>query len=252
MDSIMRMLVCAAALGLMTYSANAAEIRVVAPGFVYNSALKDLAADFTKETGVNVIVSEDGMNVIVGHIKSATPAADVIALPADLMNTLYLDGGVVAGSYTPLGRDELGLAVRKGAVHPDISTIDKLATALKGASAVMVNDPKAGTMQGVIIDGILKKPEFADVKVMPVSKGEGAGALARGEGEMAIQLVPEIQNKPQIELVAPLPVELGGHMDAILAVSARSTNQKDALAFVKFLTQPHARAAWQAKGLKPF
>src|ERR1700760_1936843 len=127
---------------LLTTAAHAAELRVVAPGFVYNAALKELAADFTKKTGVNVIVSEDGMNVIVGHIKSATPAADVIALPADLMNTLYLDGGIVPGSYTPLGRDELGLAVKKGAAHPDISTIDKLAAALKSGT-VEVNDPKA-------------------------------------------------------------------------------------------------------------
>ena len=90
-----------------------------------------------------------------------------------------------------------------------------------------MNDPKAGTMQGVIIDGILKRPEFAGVHVVPVSKGEGAGALARGEGDMAIQLVPEILNKPPIDLVAPLPVELGGHMDAILAVSARSSRSEE-------------------------
>jgi molybdate transport system substrate-binding protein len=246
----MRLLAAAALLAVMT-TAQAAEIRVVAPGFVYNSALKDLAADFTRQTGVNVIVSEDGMNVIVGHIKTATPAADVIALPADLMNTLYLDGGIVPGSYKPLGRDELGLAVKKGAPKPDISTVDKLAAALK-TGTVMVNDPKAGTMQAVIIDGILKRPEFAGVKAVPVSKGEGAGALARGEGDMAIQLVPEILNKPPIDLVAPLPVELGGHMDAILAVSARAANQKDALAFINFLTRPEARVAWTAKGMKPF
>ena len=233
-------------------TAHAADIRIVAPGFVYNSALKELAADYTKKTGVNVIVGEDGMNVIVGHIKTATPAAEVIALPADLMNTLYLDGGIVAGSYTPLGRDELGLAVKKGAAHPDISTIDRLAAVLKAAGAVEVNDPKAGTMQAVIIDGILKRPEFAGVHVVPVAKGEGAGALARGEGDLAIQLVPEILNKPQIDLVAPLPVELGGHMDAILAVSSRSANQKDALAFVKFLASAEARSAWAAKGMKPF
>ena len=245
----MRLLIAAL---LATTAAHAADIRVVAPGFVYNSALKELAADFTKKTGVNVIVSEDGMNVIVGHIKTATPAADVIALPADLMNTLYLDGGIVAGSYTPLGRDELGLAVKKGAAHPDISTVDKLAAVLKAAGAVEVNDPKGGTMQAVIIDDILKRPEFAGVHVVPVSKGEGAGALARGEGDLAIQLVPEILNKPQIELVAPLPVELGGHMDAILAVSSRSTDPKGALAFVKFLASPEARSAWKAKGMKPF
>src|SRR5438128_2607849 len=117
----MRLLLSAALLAMSMASANAADIRVVAPGFVYNGALKELAADFSKKTGVNVIVSEAGMNVIVNQIKTATPAADVIALPADLMNTLYLDGGIVPGSYTPLGRDELGLAVKKGAPHPDIS-----------------------------------------------------------------------------------------------------------------------------------
>ncbi|HEY1876534.1 MAG TPA: substrate-binding domain-containing protein, partial [Rhizomicrobium sp.] len=77
-------------------------------------------------------------------------------------------------------------------------------------------------------------------------------ALARGEGDMAIQLVPEILNKPPIDLVAPLPVELGGHMDAILAVSKRSSDQKNAMAFIKFLASQEARSAWVAKGLKPF
>jgi len=248
----MRLLLSAALLAALTASANAAEIRVLSPGFVYNSALKDLAADFTKKTGVNVIVSEGGMNVIVDQIKTATPAADVIALPADLMNTLYLDGGILAGSYTPLGRDELALAVKKGAPHPDISTVDKLAVVLKSAQAVEVNDPRGGTMQAVIIDSILKRPEFAGAHVVPVAKGEGAGALAGGEGDMAIQLVPEILNKPPIDLVAPLPVELGGHMDAILAVSSRTADPKNALAFVRFLTRPEARAAWTAKGMKPF
>jgi molybdate transport system substrate-binding protein len=248
----MRLLLSAALLALTATNALAADIRVFAPGFVYNSALKELAADFTKQTGVNVIVTEVGMNVILNRIKTDMPAADVVALPSDLMNTLALDGGIVTASYTPLGRDELGLAVKKGAPKPDISTVEKLAAVLKSAQAVMVNDPKGGTMQGVMIDTLLKRPEFAGVHVVPVAKGEGAGALARGEGDMAIQLVPEILNKPPIDLVAPLPAELGGHMDAMLAVSSRSTDQKNALAFIKFLTTPQAKAAWTAKGMKPF
>jgi molybdate transport system substrate-binding protein len=248
----MRLLLSATLLAVLTISAQAADIRVVAPGFVYNAALKDLALAFGKKTGVNVIVAEAGMNVIVNQIKTATPPADVIALPADLMNTLYLDGGIVRGSYTPLGRDELGLAVKKGAPKPDISTVEKLVAVLKSGGTVEVNDPKGGTMQGAIIGGILSRPEFAGVHVVSPARGEGAAALARGEGDMAIQLVPEILNKPQIELVAPLPAELGGHMDAILAVSSRTTNQKDALAFVQFLASPENRGAWAAKGLKPF
>jgi molybdate transport system substrate-binding protein len=168
------------------------------------------------------------------------------------MNTLMLDGGIVKESYTPLGRDELGLAVRKGAPHPDISTVAKLAAVLKAGGKIMINSPTGGTMQGQIIGTILTRPEFAGVDAVPVTKGEGAAALARGEGDMAIQLVPEIYNKPQIELVAPLPAELGGHMDGILAVTSRAANRKDALAFIKFVTGAEARKAWIAKGMKPF
>ncbi|MDB5739486.1 MAG: molybdate transporter periplasmic protein [Alphaproteobacteria bacterium] len=237
---------------MLAGSAQAGEIRIISPGLIYNAALDQLAADYKKQTGNTVINIHGTMDKIIGQAKTDTPPADIVGLPTDLMNTLVLDGGIVPGSYTLLGRGELALAVKKGAPHPDISTIDKLAAVLKHASAVMINDPKGGTMQGILIDGLLKRPEFAGVHVVPSSRGEGAAALARGEGEMAIQLVQEILNKPEIELVAPLPVELGGHMDAVLAVSARSADPKTALDFIRFLTRPEARAAWTAKGMKPF
>ena len=240
------------ALVLLATSANAAEIRIISPGLVYNAALDELSADYKTQTGNTVISIHGTMDKIIGQAKSDTPPADVVGLPTDLMNTLVLDGGTLPGTYTLLARGELGLAVKKGAPHPDISTIAKLAAVLKGASAVMVNDPKGGTLQGVMIDGLLKRAEFAGVHVVPSSKGEGAAALARGEGEMAIQLVQEILNKPEIELVAPLPAELGGHMDAVLAVSSRAAHPKEAADFIRFLARPEAHAAWKAKGMKPF
>jgi molybdate transport system substrate-binding protein len=237
---------------LLASPVRAVELRIISPGIVYNAALSELVDDYNKKSGNTAIIVRATMDKLINQAKTDTPAADVVGLPADLMNTLYLDGGIVGATYTPLGRGELGLAVRKGAPKPDISTVAKLAQVLRAAQAVMVNDPKGGTMQGVMIDSILKRPEFAGVHVMPSARGEGAAALARGEGDMAIQLVQEILNKPEIEVVAPLPVELGGHMDAILAVSSRSAHPKEAAELIKFLTRPEAKAAWAAKGMKPF
>ena len=248
----MRLLATALLLSLLTTAAQAVELRIISPGIVYNAALSELVEDYNKKSGNTAIIVRATMDKLIGQAKTDTPAADVIGLPADLMNTLYLDGGIVGATYTPLGRGELGLAVRKGAPKPDISTVAKLSAVLKTSQAVMINDPKGGTMQGVMIDGILKRPEFSGVRVVPSSKGEGAAALARGEGDMAIQLVQEILNKPEIDVVAPLPVELGGHMDAILAVSSRSAHPKEAAEFIAFLTSPAAKAAWKAKGLRPF
>jgi molybdate transport system substrate-binding protein len=236
----------------LVLSAQAADIRVLSPGFVSKSGLVDLAAAFTKETGTKVIVTDDDMARIVNDIKTGTPPADVIVLPLDLMGRLALDGGIEEGSYTPLGRVEIGLAVKAGAPHPDISTVAKLIAVLKNAKEVMYNDPKGGSMEAGIIDAILKRPDFAGVHATSPAKGEGGEALAHGEGDMALQLIPEILNQRNIELVGPLPSELGAHMDGAAAVSARATDAKDALAFIRYITRPEATAVWKAKGLDRF
>src|SRR2546430_14615752 len=114
------------------------------PGVVYNAGVLDLAAAYTKETGKKVAVVSVGMGTIVNAVKTANPPADVIMLPFELMSTLALDGGVAPGSFLPLGRSEMGLAVRAGAAHPDISTVEKLAVAVRGAKGVMRSDPAGG------------------------------------------------------------------------------------------------------------
>jgi len=232
---------------------NAAEIRVISPGVVYNAGLLDLAAAYTKETGTKVTVSSSGMGRIVNDIKTVTPVPDVVMLPFELMSTLSLDGGVRPGTFTPLGRSEMGLAVPAGARHPDISTVDKLAAALRGAKAVMRSNPAGGSMVARVIEqNVIKRPEFAGVNSPVSTRGEGGQALARGEGDMALQAICEILPYKEIELVGPLPRELGAWIDMSTAVSARSTNPDASLAFIRYITRPEANAVWTAKGLNRF
>jgi molybdate transport system substrate-binding protein len=231
----------------------AADIRVLVPGVVYNAGLLDLAAAYTKETGKKVAVSLVGMGTIVNGVKTANPPADVIALPFELMTTLSLDGGIVPGSFTPLGRSEMGLAVPAGKPHPDISSVDKLAATLRGAKAVMRSNPAGGSMVAKVIeDKVIKRPEFAGVNSPVSTQGEGGQALVRGEGDMALQAICEILPYKQIELVGPLPRELGAWIDMSTAVSARAMHREDALAFLKYLLRPESNTAWKAKGLERY
>ncbi len=248
----MRILFAAAIAAVIATSAQAAEIRVRSPGFAYKSGLLDLAAQFTAKTGIKVTPIYDGMAAVIGHTKTATPPDDVVVLPLTLMGDLAMEGGVAPGTYTPIGRVQVGLAVKQGAPHPDISTVEKLSAALKAGGMVMYNSPKGGSMQALIIDDMLKRPVFAGVHGMSPARGEGAEALARGEGDMALQIIPEILNQKNVEVVGPLPAELGAYMDAAAAVSARATDPKDAEAFIRFITSPEARPVWKAKGMNPF
>ena len=123
-----------------------ADIRVITPGVVFAAGLPDIAAAFTKETGRKVGIVVVGMGTIVAEMTKKTPPPDVIVLPFQLMTTLSLDGGVVPGTFNPLGRNRMGLAVKAGAPHPDISTVEKFAAALKSAKAVMRSNPASRTM----------------------------------------------------------------------------------------------------------
>ena len=230
-----------------------ADIRVLAPGVVYNAGLLDLAASYTKETGKKVAVSLIGMGTIVNAVKTANPPADVIMLPMELMSTLSLDNGIVPGTFTALGRSEMGLAVPAGAPHPDISTVEKLAAALRSAKAVMRSNPAGGSMVAKVIeDHVIKRPEFTGVNSPVSTRGEGGQALARGEGDMALQAICEILPYKQIELVGPLPRDLAAWIDMSTAVSARATHREDGIAFMKYLLRPESTSVWKAKALERY
>jgi molybdate transport system substrate-binding protein len=147
----------------------------------------------------------------------------------------------------------MGLAVRAGAPHPDISTVEKLAATLHSAKAVMRSNPAGGSMVAKVIeDKVIKRPEFTGVNSPVSTQGEGGQALVRGEGDMALQAICEILPYKQIELVAPLPRDLGAWIDMSTAVSARAMHREDAQAFIKYLLRPESNTQWKAKGLERF
>lgn len=235
---------------LLASSAQAAEVHVVSPPLV-RDGLTELAAAYTRQTGIVVTVTADVMGKILGDIRSGTPAADVVMLPPDMMDALARDGGVKNGTREKLGRVEIALAVRAGAPHPDISTVEKLRAALLGARMVVYTrpGPPRNSMEAGIIDRLLHRPDFSGIHTMTIATGSGIAGLARGDGDMAMQVVPEVRAQPGVELVGPLPAELGAHIDTETAVSARSADPAAAEAFIRYVTGPGAAAIWKENGL---
>jgi molybdate transport system substrate-binding protein len=247
--------ICLIAFAVMHFAstAKAGEIRVLSPGVVFNAGLLDLAADYSHKTGAKVVISPDLMGRMMNDIRTRNPPPDLIMLPTNLMASLAASKEIAPATFTPLGRVEIGLAVRAGAPHPDISTVEKLVSVLRSARQVIYSNPTGGmSMEAGIISDMLKRPEFAGIHATASPKGEGGQALARGDGDMALQLVCEIYPYPEISLVDALPPELGAHIDNAVAVSARARNPKDARAFIRYITRPAAITVWKAKGLERF
>jgi molybdate transport system substrate-binding protein len=192
------------------------------------------------------------MSDIMDAAKTANPSPDVVILPMEpynLMGNLSIEGGIKKDSFTPLARVEFGLATAADQPKPDISTVPKFVAVLKTAKQVMRSNPGTdpsplrGSMVALLVDAMLKRPEFAGVKSDP----------AGGQGDMAIQPLSEIDRfKPALTLAGPVPAELFLHMDMAAAVAARSAKEKDARAYIAFLRSPEVQAIWKAKGVTPF
>jgi molybdate transport system substrate-binding protein len=250
----MRKLAIAALMALLAGPAAAQDnvsLYVLSPGVVYNAGLQDLAKSYTEQTGVKVTVKAEGMSRIVNSIKTGTPIADIAVLPVAFMDGMQAEGTVVAATRAELGRVYIGLAVRKGRPHPDISTPAKLAAALKAGGTVIYSNPATGSMEARIINDMLHRyPVFQGVKSQISLHGEGGEALIKGHGDMALQLICEVLNHPELELVGIVPEELGAYIDTTLAVSARSPHPDAAKAFVDYLQKPENVALWESKGLQ--
>lgn len=241
-----------------TQGALAADVRVISPGVISNSGLREVAAAFTAKTGTKVVIVVSGMAQIVDRIKHEDPPADVVMLPMNLMGTLALDGGL-AGSFTPLGRVEVGLFKKPDAPAPDITTVPKLVAAMKTASTVFYTDPASGSMQAGMNGRMLARPDFAGIKGLPI-KGDAEPALKRGDGDahaMGLGLIHgdhDAANHPTDNpyLVGQLPAELDMHMDMATAINARSGAQTDAAAFIAFALSPQMRPVWRHKGVNRY
>ncbi|HWY65832.1 MAG TPA: substrate-binding domain-containing protein [Rhizomicrobium sp.] len=231
-------------------TAHAADLTVLAPGFVKFAGIDDLAAAYTKETGIKVTVKSTGMGAMMETIKTGSPAADVVMLPQNLMDQLATDKGVVAGSRQKLGRVEIVMIVPAGAPHPDISTTAKLATALHAARHVAYSSPwkEEKSAQAMIIHDILQRPEYAGTHEVLIINGNGVKGIKDG-ADMALQLECETRD-PAVSVVGPLPPELHAWLDGDVAVSSRSADPKAAAAFVAYITRAAATPVWKTNGLQ--
>ena len=230
------------ALAVIAAPLQAWGLTVLAPASA-QAALQPLAAQYTASTGVAVTVAGGSRATVIGALK--TGPADVVVLPtsdmADLPNVTGME---------PLGRITVGVAVKAGATRPDISTPEKFRAALLAAKGVAYADPAQGTSAGQVIDAMLGAPEFKGVRRVPV-QGLAASALASGQADMALQMLPELAADKSVTLVGPVPSTYGAGGDFSAGIASGTNDATQAEAFVSYLADPKNAELWRKNGLEP-
>jgi len=234
--------------------ADAAEIRVLASGSL-KGALSRLAPDFQKSSGNTATIEYGPAGAIVSRIQR-DDAADVVIVSRSQLEKLASNGKVLPENLVNVAGIALGVAVRKGAPRPDISSVEAFKRALLSARSIGYRDPATGSTSGTYAANLLERLGIAE-QLKPklrLDRTEGDVpenvflAVARGEIEMQIGQITEIVIAPGVDLAGPLPSEIQNTTVMAAGVTAASKAPEAAHAFIGFISSASSASVLKATG----
>lgn len=250
------MRLCALAFGitamLAATPATAAEIKVLTAG-AFKPVVVALVPEFEKQTGHKVTVDNDTAGGLAKRITGGE-AFDVVVMPPGGIDPLVKAGKVVDGPAARLARVAIGVAVKKGAPAPDISSVAAFQDALLKARAVAYIDPAAGGSSGIYLAKLFEQLGIAD-KIKPkavlVPGGLVAERLVNDQADIALHQISEILAVPGAALVGPIPREIQNYTVYAGALSTAARDATAARALLTALQGPSAAAILKEKGMEP-
>ena len=217
-----------------------APIKEIIPGFEAKSGHK------VKAMFGAVVATKD--QIIRGN------EVDVALVEVPYDAEVIKSGNVVPDSAKTLASVSIGVAVRKGAPHPDISSADAVRRMLLAAQSISYPDASSGAAAGVAVIEVLKKLGIAE-QMQPKTKLAQGGAramalVASGDVEIGMTFLPGMTN-PGIDVIGPLPRDLSPPTVVIGFVSAKTKDPAAAKQLLEYLSSPDAAEVYKAQRFQP-
>jgi molybdate transport system substrate-binding protein len=144
------------------------------------------------------------------------------------IDIMIREGRVLPGSEVTLASSATAIAVKAGAIRPDISTPEALKRTLLAARAISYTDPAAGGASGILFrqaagtPGNRRRDQCQD-EVSAASRSLRRFPLT-GEADLAIQQKPELLQVPGIDIVGMLPGDL--HMVTVFVAGVEGVERR--------------------------
>jgi molybdate transport system substrate-binding protein len=249
-----RAIAAAAALIVTTGAAHAAEIDAMITTAM-KAAVDELAPPFERASGHELRITYGPSGGLARRLNAGEPA-DLIVVDSKALDELIKQGKVAPGR-TDVARTGIGIAVRKGAPKPDVSSPEALKRALLAAKSIGHTAPAGGGVTAAHVMGVFDKLGIA-AEVTPKVKLAAGGPNGRvsvlvssGEVEIGLQQVSELMSNPEVEVIGMLPAELQQITTYSAGATTSARQAEAAKALIKALTAPSAAPIYKAKGLDP-
>jgi molybdate transport system substrate-binding protein len=210
----------------------------------------DLGPGYEQASGHKLSVITDVAAVMKRRIEQGEPF-DLAVLVNFQADDLIKHGKLVADSRADVMRSGIGVAVRRGAPKPDISTVEAFKRTLLAAKSITYLKEGASTIHLVkVFDQLGLTDALAPKTVKPATEAVSE-MVAAGEVELGIIVIPNILSVPGAELVGPLPEAIQSWVTFTAAVSPSSPNQQAARDVIKLMKSPAGVESIKQKGMEP-
>jgi molybdate transport system substrate-binding protein len=228
--------------------AQAATIKVLCDGPLA-PALPPVAEAFKKKTGYQVEFVFAPSPVIHQRITDGE-SADVVIVQPNVLAELARGGKVDPGDHPAFGRVGIGLAARADAPAREIKTADGLKQVLLRADSIVFNTAASGNQFAKVLER-LGIADGVKAKVARTDPGQMFERILRGSGDdLAVGAITQIRADKRLKLIGPLPAELQSHLYYAAVPMTGARNMQAAIAFVRFLFTPAAKAQLTAAGVE--
>ncbi len=227
----------------------AAQVKVlIFPGM--STVMEQLGSQFEGTTGHKLLP-------LVGfdfQLKVPLDAGDfdVAIFTPTTIDDLVKQGKVLANTRAEIARVGIGVAVKKGAPKPDISSAEAFKRALLNARSISYTKDSGG---GKYVASLMERLGIAE-EMKPKTKlmggsGKNPRAVAAGEVEFGLSLISDIVPVAGVEVLGPLPPELQRYTIVVVGVGSTAKEPHAARALVNFLNSPAAIPVIKAQGMEP-
>jgi len=214
------------------------------------TVLNEIGTEFEKNAGHKLSITNDIAIRMVRRIQSGE-AFDVLVASPEQIDTLIKQGKIIPRTKTILARSGIGVAVRADAEKPDISSIESFKKALLNAKSIAYL--KEG-QSGIYVDELISKLGLADTlrsKIVRPDTDIVSELVAKGEVELGLVVITQIQTTPGVELVGPLPKEIQSYAVFVAGVSTNSKSPAASKELIRFLTGPQSVKVMKLQGMQP-
>ncbi len=232
-------------------SGTAAEIKVLDANAL-TIAMKDLAAEFTKETGNEVTF----VGVSPGQVEQRVKAGevyDLVITATESSAAFERDGRWIPGSRHPLARVGIGVAVRDG-VKLDLASVESTKKALLDAKSITYSALGGGGLSGInarkVVANLGLTEAIKDKIQLAKDLAGGQALIAKGDIDMGLFNLSEIPRAPGVVRAGPVPAAVEVYINYDAAVPVTNKTPDAALALLKYFHRAASRPVWDKAGLE--